>query len=288
VITMDRFSGEEALKLVEKERVTLIGGVAAHLIDMLNAPNFNKYDLSSLRLVYSVGGPVTAALAREVEERMNCRINLLWGSSEATGHTQTLLTDSDEIRLSTVGRPVPHMEVKAIDAEGRDVPLGEVGELLVRGPNNFVGYYNNPKLNEETINKDGWFRTGDLGIFDKNGNLRIVGRVKDMILRGGENIYSREIEELLAKHPKVKDVAIVGAPHERLGEIVCACVIPRVGEILTLDGVISFLKGKIEIHKVPERVEVMDRFPMTDAGKVIKAKLREIINDKIRKEKKLI
>ena len=270
VITMDRFSGEEALKLVEKERVTLIGGVAAHLIDMLNAPNFNKYDLSSLRLVYSVGGPVTSALAREVEERMNCRIDLLWGSSEATGHTQTLLTDPDEIRLSTVGRPVPYMEVRAIDAEGRDVPPGEVGELLVRGPNNFVGYYNNPKLNEETIDKDGWFRTGDMGIFDKNGNLRIVGRVKDMILRGGENIYSREIEELLAKHPKVKDVAIVGAPDERLGEIVCACVIPRMGEIVTLDEVVSFLKGKIEIHKIPERVEVMDRFPMTDAGKVIK------------------
>lgn len=286
VVTMDRFSGEEALKLVAKERVTIIGGVAAHLIDMLNAPNFSKYDLSSLRLVYSVGGPVTSALARQVEERMSCRISLLWGSSEATGHTQTLLTDPDEIRLSTVGRPVPYMEVKAIDVEGKEVPPGEVGELLIRGPNNFVGYYNNPRLNEETIDKDGWFRTGDMGIFDQGGSLRIVGRVKDMILRGGENIYSREIEELLAKHPKVKDIAIVGAPNERLGEIVCACVIPKEGEIVTFDEVVSFLKGKIEIHKIPERVEVMDRFPMTDAGKVIKAKLREIIADKVRRKRR--
>jgi len=287
VVTMDRFRGEDALKLVEKEQVTIIGGVAAHLIDMLNAPNFNKYDLGSLRVVYSVGGPVTSALARQVEERMKCRISLLWGSSEATGHTQTLLTDPDAIRLGTVGRPVPYMEVKAIDGEGREVPPGKAGELVVRGPNNFVGYYNNPKLNQETIDKDGWFRTGDMGIFDRKGNLTIAGRVKDMILRGGENIYCREIEELLAKHPKVKDIAIVGAPDERLGEIVCACVIAKPGEIVTFKEIISFLKGRIEIHKIPERVEVMDAFPMTDAKKIIKAKLREIVNNKIIKEKRL-
>jgi len=283
-VMMDKYSGEEALKIAEKERVTIICGVGAHLIGMLSNPNFADYNLSAVRLVFSVGGPVTAALAKEVEECMQCRINFLWGSSEATGHTQTLLTDNDDIRLATVGRPVPYMSVKAVNADGVEVPNGEAGELLVKGPNNFVGYYRNPQLDRETIDPDGWLRTGDVGIFDKDGNLTIVGRSKDMILRGGENIYPREIEELLSKHPKVKDVAVVGAPDERLGEIVCAYVIPKGKETVTFNEIVSYLQGKIQVHKLPERVEIVNKFPMTDAGKVIKARLREDVANKIKRE----
>ena len=277
VVMMDKFNGEDSLRLAEKEGVTMILGVAAHLSGMLDAPEFEKYDLGKVRLVWSVGGPVTAALAKEVEERMNCHINLLWGSSEATGHTQTLLTDPEEKRLYTVGRPVPYMDVKAVDSSGREVQQGVPGELLVKGANNFVGYYNNPGLNKEAITPDGWLRTGDMGLFDREGYLKIVGRTKDMILRGGENIYPREIEELLAKHDKIRDIAVVGAPDERLGEIVCACIIPKQGEGIVLDEIVSYLKGKIQMHKIPQRLELFDEFPMTDAGKVIKAELREII-----------
>jgi acyl-CoA synthetase (AMP-forming)/AMP-acid ligase II len=285
VVMMDKFTGEGALNLAEKERVTILGGVAAHLIGMLHASNFDECNLDSMRLVFSVGGPVMTTLAKEVEERMRCRISLLWGSSEATGHTQTLLTDSDEVRRGTVGRCVPYMVVKAVDPNGREVRAREAGELLVRGPNNFVGYYNNPKLDAEVIDPDGWLRTGDVGVFDRSGNLTIVGRTKDMILRGGENIYPRELEELLAQHPKVKDVAVVGAPDARLGEIVCACVVCVEGVTVTLDDLVSFLRGKVQVRKLPERIEIMDRFPMTDAGKVIKAKLREAITDNVRKDR---
>ncbi|MFH1087603.1 MAG: AMP-binding protein, partial [Chloroflexota bacterium] len=284
MVFMDRFTAPEALELMQREKVSILVGVAAHFIDLLNCPDFDRYDLSSLRLVFSAGGPVAGALGRELERRTKCRVSLIWGCSETKGGSQTLLTDEDEVRLDTVGRPVPYVNLRTVDAAGKDVPPGEAGEIWVNGCSNFVGYFKDPELTREKV-EDGWYKTGDVGVRDKRGNLTITGRMQDMILRGAENIYPRELEELLAKHPNIKDVAVVAAPHERLGEIACAYVIPRAGQSIVLDDIVSFLKGKIQVHKIPERLEVVQEFPRTDAGKVMKDKLKEDVNRKVQKER---
>ena len=284
IVFMDRFRGEEALKLMEREKVTILAGVAAHFIDMLNVPDFETYDLSSLRLAFSAGGPVAGAVAKEVEKRMKCRVSLIWGTSEIKGGTQTLLTDEDDIRLGTVGRPVPYMDIMIVGAAGEELPPGQPGEVWVKGCSSFVGYFKDLDRTQETT-KDGWFKTDDVGIMDEHRNLTITGRMQDMILRGGENIYPREIEELLAQHPKIQEAAVVGVPDKRLGEMACAYVVLRTGETMILEDIVSFLKGKIQPHKIPERLEIAEEFPRTDAGKVLKDKLREDVCNKLRKEK---
>lgn len=288
IIFPDKFDPEDALRTMEKEEATILVGVAAHFIDILNHPNFGKYDLSHLRLCYSVGGPVTSTLAKQVEEKMGCRISLLWGASEFKGGTQTLLTDHDDTRLTTVGRVVPYMEIKAVDPSGKEVPNGQPGELLARGCSSFVGYYKDPDITKSCVDAEGWFHTGDVGVFDKLGNLTVTGRIKDMISRGGEKIYPKDIEDLLAAHPRIKDCAIVAAPHPRLGEMACAYIIPKKpGDCLTVEDLLTFLKGKIQTHKIPERVEMTDLFPKTDAGKVIKDKLKADVRAKMVKEGKI-
>ena len=284
---MDIFRGDEVLKLIQEEKVTTMWGVSTHLIGILNTPDIDKYDVRSLRLIYSFGAPVSFETAKMVEEKFNCRILMIWGTSECVDHTSTLYTDVPEVLYGTVGRPVPYQEVKAMDQEGREVPEGEAGELITRGPNNFVGYFKNKELTDQVVDSDGWFHTGDVGVHDEHGNIRIIGRTTDMILRGGQNIYPREIEELLFEHPKIKDVAILAMPDKTYGERACAYVVLKEGENLTFEEMIEFLKGKIATYKLPERLEIVDRFPMTDAGKIQKVKLREDITMKLKQEGKI-
>jgi acyl-CoA synthetase (AMP-forming)/AMP-acid ligase II len=287
LVIMDIFKGDEVLKLIEKEKVTTLWGVSTHLIGILNTPDIDKYDVRSLRLVYSFGAPVSFETAKMVEEKFNCKILMIWGTSECIDHTSTLFTDIPEVLYGTVGRPVPYQEVGVIDQDGREVSAGEAGELVTRGPNNFVGYFKNEELNKRVIDSGGWFHTGDAGIRDEFGNIRIIGRITDMILRGGQNIYPREVEELLFKHPKIKDAAIVAMPDQTHGEKACAYVVLKGGESLSFEEIIAFLKGKIATYKFPERLEIVDKFPMTDAGKIQKVKLREDITRKLKQEGKI-
>ena len=287
LVGMDGFSSEQALRVTAMEKPTYAWAVATQYIDMLNVPNFKDYDVSSLRLLVSGGAPLHCEVARRLEKSFNTKILQGWGTSETMGTTWNLYTDPQEVIWNSVGHPLPHQELMIVDSDGKEVTAGEPGEVITRGPLNFVGYFNNPELNKKHIDDEGWFHTGDMGTVDSNGNLRIVGRMSDMILRGGENIYPKESEEILCKHPKVKDVAIVGMPDIRLGEKACAYIIPKAGETITFEEMVSFLKNKVALHKIPERLETMERFPMTDAGKVIKTMLREDVTAKLRAEGKI-
>jgi acyl-CoA synthetase (AMP-forming)/AMP-acid ligase II len=173
------------------------------------------------------------------------------------------------------------MQLKAINAEGKDCAPGMPGEVLTRGPSVMIGYYNNPDANKRAFSGDGWFHTGDVGIFDERGYLKIVGRTKEMIIRGGANIYPREIEESLYEHPKVRDAAIVGLPDERLGERVCACIVPKDGETMTFDEMIEFLRRRVATYKLPEQLVILTELPRTPTGKVQKTPLRQIALEKL-------
>jgi len=283
MIITGRFGAEEALKLIDQKGVTVLFGVPTHYVDMLNVPNFEKYNLQSLRCALSMAALIPPDLASKVERRMGCHLHIYYAltESKASGTFVSLSEQKEEVRFNTMGQPTPYTRIKLIDRRGRQVPEGKPGEILIKGPGTFVGYYNNPGLTQESFDKDGFFQTGDLGVFDRWGNLKMTGRTKDMIIRGGENIYPKDIEDELLKHPRIRDVAVVSAPDERLGEIVCACIIPEAGEVVTLEDVVLFLKGKIETHSLPEMVKIMDSFPRTESGKVLKGKMKEDISDKI-------
>ena len=175
-----------------------------------------------------------------------------------------------------MGRPVPEMGIRVVDDRGNDLGPDEVGEILTCGPSVTIGYYNNPQVNRESFTADGWFHTGDQGSFDVKGNLRIVGRTKEMLIRGGANIYPREIEEVLYEHPKVLDAAIVGIPDHRLGERVCACIVLRAGECMTLEELVVFLRDRIAHYKLPEFLHLLEDLPRTPTGKVQKGPLRDL------------
>ena len=183
-------------------------------------------------------------------------------------HTFTRFEDDPEAVAGTIGRPAPEMALRLIDEHGRDVPPGAEGEIAAKGPSVHLGYYKNPQANAELFTADGWFRTGDLGVMEPSGNVRIVGRLKEMINRGGKKFFPREIEEILYTHPKILHAAIVGVPDPRLGERNCLCVIPRPGAAMSLEEVVGFLKGGVATYKLPEEIEVFDEFPFTPTGKI--------------------
>lgn len=280
IIIMDRFRAEEALRLIDQRGVSMLFGVPTHFADMLNTPNFEKYNLRSLRFALSMATLLPPALASKMEKRLGCHVHIYYAltESKASGSFVLLTEQNEQVRYNTLGSPTPYTQIKIVDDAGMKVAQGKPGEILIKGPGTFVGYYNNPELTREGFDKDGYFRTGDLGAFDEWGNLKMTGRKKDMIIRGGENIYPKEIEDELLKHPRIKDVAIVGAPDERLGEIICACIVPEAGEVVTLEELVSFLRGKIETHSLPEMVKIMGSFPRTESGKVLKARIKQEIS----------
>jgi non-ribosomal peptide synthetase component E (peptide arylation enzyme) len=269
VVLLDRFSGKAALQLIERERVTKISTAPASIIAMLNEPDLDRYDLSSLRVVITGGASCPVETLREFNRRMKGRLIELYGMLEDGYHTYTRFTDDPERVNGTIGRCVEGMKLRLIDEAGRDVGPGESGEIAAWGPTVHLGYHNNPKANEEGFTADGWFRSGDLGVYaDAEKNVRIVGRNKEIINRGGKKFFPREVEEILYTHPKVLHAAVIGVKDARLGERNCLCVIPKAGESVTLDEMVSYLKGQVADYKLPERLEILDELPFTATGKL--------------------
>lgn len=286
IVMLEHFSPQEALELIQKEKVTIAPMVPAQAAMMINHPGFENYDVSSLRLVISMGAPLPFDVAVEVERRLSCIIVQNYSSIDCSAACMGSIEDPPEVRLRTVGKPYAGAEVKLVGEKGEEVPGGEAGEIFMKGPGAVSGYYKDSEATWQVWSKDGWYRTGDLGKFDEQGNLIIAGRKKDMIIRGGQNIYPVEIESLLTGHPKVSNMAIVKMPDPVMGERACAYVVSKGEEDLTFEEMVSFLKGKgLSAYKLPERLEIVDALPMVAEGqKVDKKALEEKIAEKLKAE----
>jgi fatty-acyl-CoA synthase len=265
------------LQTVAEEKCTGLHGVPTMFIAQLEHPQFASFDLSSLRTGIMAGAPCPIEVMRRCMAQMNLReITIAYGMTETSPvSTQTTTDDPVERRTSTVGRVHPHVEVKIVDSEGRIVPCGVSGELCTRGYSVMSGYWDDAERTAQAIDAARWMHTGDLATMDAEGYVNIVGRIKDMVIRGGENIYPREIEEFLYRHPKIQDVQVFGIPDARFGEELCAWVKVRAGEILTADEVRDFCRDQIAHYKVPRHIRFVDEFPMTVTGKMQKFIMRE-------------
>ncbi|CAM4006057.1 AMP-binding protein [Mesobacillus thioparans] len=278
MVPVQEFSPKAVLETVEKEKCTALHGVPTMFIAELNDPEFEKYDLSSLRTGIMAGSNCPIEVMKAVNEKMGAsEITIAYGQTESSPViTQTRTNDPLELRVETVGKALPEVEVKIVKpGTMEEVPRGVQGELCTRGYHVMDGYYKNPDATREAIDEQGWLHTGDLAVMDENGYCRVTGRLKDMIIRGGENIYPREIEEFLYSHPKVLDVQVVGIPDSVYGEEVMAWIIMKEGETATADEIKEYCKGKISKHKIPRYIEFTESYPMTASGKIQKFKLRE-------------
>jgi fatty-acyl-CoA synthase len=278
VIPAPAFDPEATLAAVAAERCTSLYGVPTMFIAQLEHPRFGDYDLSSLRTGIMAGSPCPVEVMRRVIDRMHMgEVGIAYGMTETSPvSTQTAFDDPLEKRVGSVGRVGPHLEIKIIDpVSGETVRRGDTGEFCTRGYSVMTGYWNDPERTAEAVDAEGWMHTGDLATMDADGYANIVGRSKDMVIRGGENLYPREIEEFLYAHPDITDVQVVGVPDERYGEELVAWIIPRTGASLDRGDLETFCRGKIAHHKIPRYVKLIDGFPMTVTGKVQKFKLRE-------------
>ncbi|MBN2160950.1 MAG: AMP-binding protein [Spirochaetes bacterium] len=284
MVVLESFDPLKALAAVHEERCTAINGVPTMFIAMLAHPDFDRYDMSSLRTGIMAGAPCPVDTMNHVRERMHCsEIVIAFGQTEsAPVMTMTRRDDPVELRVSTVGRLLPDIEGKIVDPDtGEDLPAHTQGEIVTRSDCVMKGYYKMEEATRSAIDAAGWLHTGDLGEVDENGYFRVTGRMKDMIIRGGENIYPREIEEFLLTNAKVLDVQVVGVPDNKYGEQVLAALQLREGATATVDEFIAFCTGKIARHKVPRYWEFVKEFPMTASGKIQKYKLREMFTQKI-------
>src|SRR5579872_1530090 len=276
-VLMDRFDARTMMQLIEREKITHFAAAPAGVIAMLDHPDLGKYDLSSLKAYVVGGASCPIEVIRRAQRDIPGRLLEMYGMLETGSQAQTLIGEDPEKVVGLVGKPVPEVPLRILDDNEQDVPVGTAGEIANIGPSVTPGYYNNPSANERAFTKDGWFKTGDLGVLDQNGYLKIVGRKKEMIIRGGANIYPREIEEVLFRHPAVADCAVVGTPHPRTGEQVVACVVVRPGMSFTFDEMTDFLAPQIAKYKLPERLELIEALPRTPTGKVQKGRLRDLI-----------
>ncbi|MGH6633143.1 MAG: AMP-binding protein, partial [Sphingopyxis sp.] len=277
VYPAEAFDPGAVLEAIEAERCTALYGVPTMFIAALNHPDFGSRDLSSLRTGIMAGSPCPMAVMREVIDRMHMdQVTIAYGMTETSPVSfQSDTDDPLDLRVSTVGRIQPHLEVKLVDGDGNVVPRGETGELCTRGYSVMLGYWDDAERTAEAIDAEGWMHTGDLATIDEAGYCRIVGRIKDMVIRGGENIYPREIEEYLLTHPDIVDVQGVGVPDEKYGEEICVWVILRPGAALTEEEVRAHCRGRIAHYKIPRYVLFVDDFPITVTGKVQKFAMRE-------------
>jgi cyclohexanecarboxylate-CoA ligase len=277
-VLQDMWDPKKAVEVVRNERVTFTMASTPFLTDLTKAVQESGQPVSTLRNFLCAGAPIPGPLVEQARKALGTKIVSSWGMSENGACTMIFPDDEDERAFNTDGVPLPGMEVKVVDFEGRPAPAGQVGRLLVRGCSNFGGYLKRPQWNN--TDADGWFDTGDLARMDERGYIRISGRSKDVIIRGGENIPVVEIEALLYKHPAVAQVAIVAYPDERLGERACAVVVPKPGQTIDLPGIVAFLKEqRVALQYVPERVVVRDAMPATPSGKIQKFRLREMLRD---------
>ncbi|MDR2086385.1 MAG: AMP-binding protein [Dysgonamonadaceae bacterium] len=278
-VMVERFDPLLVLASVHKERCTVLYGVPTMFIAEMNHPMFSMFDVTSLRTGIMAGSLCPVELMRKVTGQLHItHITSVYGLTESSpGMTHSVIEDSFDARCTTVGKEYPFTEVKIIDPEtGKECPPGVQGEMCCRGYLNMKGYYKNPQATAEVIDTDGFLHSGDLGVKDENGYYRITGRIKDMIIRGGENIYPREIEEFLYHLPGVKDIQVAGIPSGKYGEEVGAFIILHAGARLTAEEVQAFCRGKIARHKIPKYVFFVDEYPLTGSGKIQKFKLKDI------------
>ena len=271
------------LKTIEAEQCTTLYGVPTMFIAELDHPEFARFDLKSLRTGIMAGAPCPIEVMKRVNAEMNMgEVTIAYGMTETSPVSfQSAVDDPVERRVSTVGRIHPHVEVKVVDLEGKVVPRGERGELCTRGYSVMLGYWDELEKTADVLDQNGWMHTGDLAVIDEEGYCNIVGRIKDMVIRGGENLYPREIEEFLYRHPKIQDVQIFGVADDRYGEELCAWVRIRSGETLTAEEIRAFCQGQIAHNKIPRYVEFVDEFPMTVTGKIQKFVMREAVEAKL-------
>jgi fatty-acyl-CoA synthase len=279
ILPYPAFDAEAVLQTVQNERCTALHGVPTMFIAELSHPDFEKYSMKTLRTGIMAGSPCPIEVMKEVNKRMNMsEIVIVYGQTETSpGITMTTTKDPLERRVSTVGKVFPHTETKITDPNtGKIVPRGDIGEICARGYMVMKCYYNNPSATHATLDSNRWNHTGDLGTIDEEGYVKIVGRLKDMVIRGGENIYPREIEEFLHHHPKIADVYIIGVPDKKYGEELMAWIMVENGETLSEEEVFEFCRGKIAHYKIPRYVKFVKEFPMSITGKIQKFKMREI------------
>ncbi|MHB8170543.1 MAG: AMP-binding protein [Thermincolia bacterium] len=279
MVPIEYFEPTKVLEVVEKERCTALHGVPTMFIAELEVLKQHKFDISTLRTGIMAGAPCPIEVMNQVVDQMGMKeVTIAYGQTEASPViTQTRTEDSLERRVATVGSAIPHVEVKIVDPEtGQEVPRGQQGELCARGFLVMKGYYKMPDATAAAIDKEGWLHTGDLVVMDEHGYCNITGRLKDMIIRGGENIYPREIEEFLYTHAKIMDVQVLGIPSIKYGEEVLACIRLRSGEAMTEEAVREYCEGKISRHKIPRFIKFVEEYPITASGKIQKYKLREM------------
>jgi fatty-acyl-CoA synthase len=278
VVPADAFDPEATLAAVAEERCTSLYGVPTMFIAALGSASFDRHDLTSLRTGIMAGSPCPVEVMKQCMERMHMdEVTICYGMTETSPvSTQTATDDPIDNKVGTVGRVHPHVEIKIVDPEsGETVAQGAPGELCTRGYSVMIGYWNDPQRTAEAIDAEGWMHTGDLAEMDVEGYVNIVGRIKDMIIRGGENVYPREIEEFLYGHPAIRDIQVIGVPDERYGEEIMAWIQTEDGAELTAEEVRAYCQGRIAHYKIPRYVAVTQEFPMTVTGKIQKFKLRE-------------
>lgn len=283
VYPSEAFDPVAVLRAVESERCAGIYGVPTMFIAVLDHPDFADYDVSSLRTGIMAGSPCPIEVMKRVIDRLHMRdVTIAYGMTETSPVSfQSSPDDPLERRVSTVGRVQPHCEVKIVDADGLTVPRGTSGELCTRGYSVMHGYWDDPAKTVEAIDADGWMHTGDRATIDDEGYCNIVGRIKDMVIRGGENVYPREIEEFLYRHPKIRDVQVVGVPDHKYGEELCAWIVLHEGREATAEEVRDFCRGQIAHYKIPRYVKFVEAFPMTVTGKIQKFVIRQQMKDEL-------
>lgn len=283
MVIIEQFNPGEVLQIVQDEKCTALHGVPTMFIAELNHPDFKQFNLSTLRTGIMAGSICPIEVMKKVINDMGAsEITIAYGQTESSPViTQTKTDDPIEKRVSSVGKPHPAVEVKIIDPlTGEDTPAGVPGELCTRGYLVMKGYYKNEQATKSAIDPNGWLHTGDIAVVDEEGYIDITGRIKDMVIRGGENIYPKEVEEFLYQHPKVQDVQVVGVPDPKYGEELMAWVILKSGEQITSDELKEYCKGKISFHKIPKYIEFIEAYPMTASGKIQKFLLREMSKEK--------
>jgi acyl-CoA synthetase (AMP-forming)/AMP-acid ligase II len=285
LILLGRYSTEASLREIERCGATIAVGVPTMFIDLMNHPRFEKTDVSSLRFALFTGAPMPPEVALQIVQKFKCGILQGDGTTECGSNVLSLPDSPIELIAKSPGPPLAvGNEVKIVDPNNRIVPVGVAGEICHRGPTNFLGYFKEPELTAAAVDRTGWFHSGDLGTMDEEGNIRLIGRIKDMIIRGGENLYPTEIEGVIYTHSKVRECQLVGVPDERLGEKTVACIIPKKpGDSVTREEIYEFMKDQTAKFKIPDFVISLEDFPRTASGKVQKFKLREMALERIKK-----
>lgn len=281
VILMDRFDPQQMLEYIETEKVSQIGGSPTMYRWLLRTPGQERYDLSSVQRVTFSTEPIPLDLAQALHERMRCHLENFYGTTESMLISWTGLEDTWECAATTLGKPVPGARVRIVDDERRPLPVGELGEIAVQTSQMMTGYYRDPELTAQVLDAEGWFYTGDIGYVGGDGYLRLVDRKKDLIIRGGDNIYPAEVEQYLERHPLIRRAGVIGISSEVGGQAVWAYLELQPGAMLTTNEVLNFCRGQIAPFKIPAQVRFMERLPTTATGKVQKFKLREIAAGKL-------